>query len=124
MTTAYWCVLAAALTPYLAVVLAKWRPGFDNHAPRAWLDWQSGWRQRADWAHRNCFEAFAPFAAAVIIAHLAHAPQPRIDALALTFVAARLAYIALYIADQASLRSLVWSLGMLSVVGLFISAIA
>jgi uncharacterized MAPEG superfamily protein len=120
MTTAYWCVLAAALTPYLAVVLAKARPGFDNSAPRAWLARQSGWRQRADWAHRNCFEAFPPFAAAVIIAHLAQAPQQRIDLLAVVFVLARLVYIGLYIVDQASLRSLVWSVGMLCVFGLFI----
>jgi uncharacterized MAPEG superfamily protein len=120
VTIAYWCVLAAALTPYLAVVLAKARPDFDNHAPRAWLEKLSGWRRRADWAHRNSFEAFPPFAAAVIIAHLAQAPQSRIDLLAVVFVLARLAYIALYIADRASLRSLVWSVGLLCVLGLFV----
>src|ERR1700754_582952 len=119
MTTAYWCVLAAALTPYLAVVFAKAKPGFDNAAPRPWLEKLSGWRQRAYWAHQNCFEAFAPFAAAVIIAHLAQAPQQRIDLLAVVFVLARLVYIGLYIMDKASLRTLAWSAGMLCVFGLF-----
>jgi len=120
MTTAYWCVLAAALTPYLAVVLAKAQPGFNNHAPRPWLEKLSGWRQRAYWAHQNAFETFPAFAAAVIIAHLAQAPQQRIDLLALVFVAARLAYIAAYIADAAALRSMMWSVGMACVFGLFV----
>jgi uncharacterized MAPEG superfamily protein len=123
MTTAYWCVLAAAMTPYLAVVLAKAQPGFDNHAPRPWLERQSGWRQRAYWAHQNCFEAFPLFAAAVIIAHLAQASQARIDALAVVFVLARLAYIAAYVADAAVLRSLVWTVGLLCVIGLFVVSV-
>ena len=119
MTTAYWCVLVAALLPYFTVVLAKAQPGFDNHAPRPWLERQQGWRRRAFWAHQNGFEAFPAFAAAVIIAHLAHAPQGRIDLLALVFIAARVAYVAAYVADAAALRSLVWSIGFLAVVGLF-----
>ena len=120
MTTAYWCVLAAALTPYLAVVLAKAQPGFNNRTPRLWLEHLTGWRQRAYWAHQNSFEAFPPFAAAVIIAHLAQAPQGRIDALALAFVLARLAYIAAYVGDKPALRSLIWAAGMLCVFGLFV----
>ena len=123
MTTAYWCVLAAALLPYLTVGLAKARPGFDNDSPRVWLEQLSGWRKRAYWAHQNGFEAFAPFAAAVIIAHLAQAPQGRIDALALGFVALRLVYIALYIADAATLRTIVWAGGMACVVGLFVVSV-
>jgi uncharacterized MAPEG superfamily protein len=123
MTTAFWCVFAAALLPYLAVALAKAQPGFDNNSPRVWLEQLSGWRKRAYWAHQNSFEAFAPFAAAVIIAHLAHAPQGRIDMLALAFVALRLVYIGLYIADAALLRTLVWAAGMACVVGLFLISV-
>lgn len=119
MTVAYWCVLAAALLPYFAIVMAKARPDFDNRAPRPWLERLSGWRRRAYWAHQNGFEAFPPFAAGVIIAHLAAAPQGRIDMLALIFVAARIAYTLFYIADAAPLRSLLWAAGMLSVLGLF-----
>ena len=82
MTFANWMVLAAVLLPYLTVVLAKWTRGIDNHAPRRSMEALTGWRRRADWAHRNHFEAFPAFAAAVIIAELAHGPQHRIDTLA------------------------------------------
>jgi uncharacterized MAPEG superfamily protein len=122
VTTAYWCVLAAALAPYLTVAFAKSRSDFDNAAPRVWLTRLEGWRARAHWAHQNAFEAFPPFAAAVIIAHLAQAPQNRVDALALGFVAARLLYSAFYILDRPALRSLVWTAGFACVVGLFVIA--
>ena len=122
MTISYACVLIAAMLPYISVALAKMQPGFDNKAPRPWLDAQTGWRRRAYWAHQNSFEAFPPFAAGVIIAQLAQVPQGRIDMLAITFVVARVAYVAAYLADAAVLRSIVWFLGILCVLGLFVSA--
>jgi uncharacterized MAPEG superfamily protein len=122
MTIAYWCVLAAALIPYFTVAVAKSKGDFDNAAPRDWLGRQEGYRKRALWAHENAFEAFPPFAAAVIIAHLARAPQGWIDVLAILFTVARIAYSALYILDKPTLRSVVWTLGMGCVVGLFIVA--
>jgi uncharacterized MAPEG superfamily protein len=122
MTIAYWCVLAAALLPYVTIGPAKVRPDFDNRAPRDWEARLDGWRARLHAAHLNAFEAFPPFAAGVIVAQLAHAPQARIDALAVAFVAARLAYAWLYYADKAGLRSLVWSAGFLCVIGLFVVA--
>jgi uncharacterized MAPEG superfamily protein len=79
-----------------------------------------GLRQRADWAHRNHFESFPAFAAAVFVAELAHAPQTRIDQLAGIFVLLRVIYTALYLADQATLRSVVWSLGLITVIWLFV----
>lgn len=122
MTFAYWCVLAAALMPILWVGLAKARRDFDNAAPREWLAALEGWRRRANAAQLNSWEAFAPFAAAVIIAHLAGAAQGRIDALAGLFVAARLAYGALYIADRPTLRTIAWMVAMGCTVGLFVVA--
>lgn len=122
MTTSFWCVLVAALLPIVAVGLAKARSGFDNNAPREWLGRQTGWRGRAHAAHLNSFEAFAPFAAAVIIAHLAHAPQGRIDLLAMGFVAARIAYIGFYIADLAGPRTIAWTVAMGCVIALFVAA--
>ena len=118
MSFAIWMIVAALFLPYAAVVLAK-SGGVDNHAPRATLAGLTGWRQRADWAHRNHFEAFAPFAAAVIVAELAQVPQPRIDLAAGAFVLLRILYTALYIADRATLRSIVWSLGFICVLALF-----
>lgn len=120
MTIAYWCVLAAALLPYFIVVTAKSGPGFDNRAPRLHLAQASGWRQRAHWAHQNAFEAFPPFAAAVLVAEQVRAPQHSIDLLALGFIAMRILHPIFYVMDKAALRSLVWGLGFLCVIGLFL----
>lgn len=122
MTVAYWCVFAAIFLPYLWVIIAKAKPGYDNRAPRAQLEAAKGFRQRANWAHLNAFEAFPPFAAAVVIAHQAHVSQPLLDGLAVGFVAFRLAHGISYLMNLATLRSLVWSGGFLCVIGLFLAA--
>jgi uncharacterized MAPEG superfamily protein len=122
MTTAFWCVLVAGLLPYLATVIAKGGARFDNRLPRAWLAAQSGWRARANAAQLNSFEAFPLFAAAVLVASARHAPQARLDLLALVFIVARLAYVLAYVADLALIRSLVWFAGFGSAVAIFLSA--
>src|SRR3546814_7254438 len=71
MTTALWCVLVAALLPFLFTGLAKASKRFDNAAPRDYFEQSTGWRKRAHWAQLNSFEAFPAFAAAVIIAQIA-----------------------------------------------------
>jgi uncharacterized MAPEG superfamily protein len=122
MTTAYWCVLVAALLPYAATLTAKiGGEKFDNSNPREWLGQQAGHRQRANAAQLNSFEAFPLFAAAVIVAHLTGGPQARVDLLAVVFVVARLAYIGCYVADRATLRSLAWFIGIGSAVAIFVS---
>jgi uncharacterized MAPEG superfamily protein len=113
-------ILVAVILPYATVFAAKNGARIDNRAPRASLEKLKGWRRRADWAHRNHFEAFAPFAAAVIVAELAHAPQNRIDLLAGVFILLRIAYTALYISDRPVGRSIVFGLGLLCVVALFV----
>jgi uncharacterized MAPEG superfamily protein len=70
----------------------------------------------------NSFEAFAPFAAGVIIAQLSAAPQARIDTLAVAFIALRLVYGALYVLDRAVLRSVAWGLAFACTVALFLTA--
>jgi uncharacterized MAPEG superfamily protein len=122
VTVAYWCVLAAALMPYLATGIAKaGGERYNNRQPRSWLDRQQGFRARANAAQANSFEAFPLFAAAVIIAHLTAAPQDRIDALAVLFVISRVAYIVCYIADWHWARSVVWTLGFVVTITLFVS---
>jgi uncharacterized MAPEG superfamily protein len=123
MTIAYWCVLIAAILPYVWVGVAKYPlRGYDNNNPREYEAKLTGPHKRAHWAQLNAWEAFAPFAAAVIIAHLAGADQAVVNALAMTFVVARVLHGLLYVADRATLRSLVWSVGFLCVIGLFITA--
>ena len=123
MTIAYWCVLIAALLPYAFTGYAKSGGGYDNRAPREWLDAREGAAKRAHWAQLNTFEAFPPFAAAVIIAHVTGgAGQTTIDALAVAFVVLRVIYGVVYIKDRPTLRTAVWTLGLLCVVGLFAAA--
>lgn len=122
MTTAYWCVLVAALMPYVASTVAKaGGERYNNRNPRLWLDRQQGFRARADAAQANSFEAFPFFAAAVIVAHLTQAPQDRIDALALIFIVARIAYIVCYLADLHWIRSIVWTVGIVATITLFVT---
>lgn len=124
MTLAYWCVLAAALLPLVATGVAKaGGERYNNRYPRAWLDKQQGYRARATAAQSNSFEAFPFFAAAVIVAHLTHAPQARVDLLAVVFVAARIAYLWCYVADWHWARSFVWFVGWIVCVVIFISGV-
>ncbi|MCC5857361.1 MAG: MAPEG family protein [Ectothiorhodospiraceae bacterium] len=123
MTIAYWTVLVAAILPIVFAGVAKaGGERFSNRAPREWLENQAGWRRRAHWAQQNSYEAFAPFAAGVIIAHQLDATQSTINALALSFVALRIIYGICYIGDWHLLRSLCWVGGFLCVIGLFIAA--
>lgn len=123
MTTAFWCVLAAGLLPIVWVGFAKITGGrYDNRAPRQFLAGVSGRAQRAHWAEQNSYEAFPLFAAGVLVAHLAGAAQPTVDALAMLFVAARIAHGICYIADLATLRSLVWVIGFGASIALFVVA--
>jgi uncharacterized MAPEG superfamily protein len=122
MLFAYWMVLAAGLLPYATVVWAKTGPGFDNAAPRPFLDKQTGLKARADWAHRNHFEAFGPFAAAVIIAGISGASHDWLNGLAGAFIVLRILYTIAYLTDRATLRSILFMLGMVCVIGLFVSA--
>jgi uncharacterized MAPEG superfamily protein len=124
MKTAFLCVLIAGLLPYVGTMAAKW--GFrryDNHNPRQWLAEQTGFRARGNAAQANSFEAFPLFAAGVIIATLAQVDAALMDALAVTFVLARVGYIVCYVADKATWRSIFWLVGLLSVVALFVATL-
>ncbi len=123
MTIAYWCILAAAVLPYLFTIAAKTQRNFTNRRPREYLDSLEGWRKRAYWAQLNGLEAFPPFAAAVLIAQQLYASQAAINALAMTFVATRVIYSLCYIFDRPTLRSLFWLTGLLCVIGLFVISI-
>ncbi len=111
-----WCLLTAAVMPIVCAGIAKWgafsKPasegGFDNKQPREWLARQEGWRLRANAAQANCFEALPFFIGALLLAQQIGAPQHRVDVLAVGFILLRCVYVALYLADRAGLRSLVW----------------
>jgi uncharacterized MAPEG superfamily protein len=125
MTVAYWCVLIAAVIPLVAIGIAKaGGERYNNRHPRVWLDKQQGYRARAAAAESNSLEAFPFFAAAVIIAHLTSAPQGRLDLLAIVFVVARIVYVVCYLVDWHWARSLVWTIGFVMCVVIFLSGVA
>lgn len=122
MPVAYWCVLAAGLMPIVVVGFAKADGAFDNRNPRDWLAAQDGFRKRAHAAHLNCFEAFPLFAAGVAIASFQKAPQASLDLLAVAFLALRTGYVASYLADKPTARTLFWLAAAAATIALFVLA--
>jgi len=121
MTIAFACILLMGILPIVCAGIAKKGfEGYDNSHPREWLAKQNGFRARANAAQANTFESLPLFFAAVIIASFTHAPQGRVDFLALTFVIARCLYVLCYLADWPTLRTVVWALGFMSVLALFL----
>jgi uncharacterized MAPEG superfamily protein len=126
MTTATLCLFLACLAPIICTggaKLAGSRKGpsgpLDNNNPRRWLAQQTGVAERLNAAQQNSWEALAVFAPAVLTAQAMAAPQDRVDLLAMAFIAARVVYIALYAADAATLRTLVWVVGFGASLALF-----
>jgi uncharacterized MAPEG superfamily protein len=120
MTIAYYCVLFMGLLPIVAAGIAKKGfDGYDNSMPRQWLAQQTGFRARANAAQANLFESLPLFFAAVIIASINNAPQARIDLLAIGFVLARIAFLVCYLLNWPTTRTIVWTMGLACVVGIF-----
>lgn len=129
MTIAYWCVLIAILLPYICFGIARNRGRGvdgkrlrDNRNPRDFPSRINGMAKRAWDAQLNSFESLPGFAAAIIIAHLANAPQIYIDGLALAWVVLRVAYVAFYLTDRSTLRSSTQFISLACVLALFIVA--
>lgn len=124
MTIAYWCILIAATLPYIWVSIGKSAVrGYDNRDPRGWVAQQTHPRtQRGNAAHLNAFEAFAPFAAGVLMAQAAGVDTGRITALAMIFIVCRVLHGVFYLADKHLLRSLAWTVGIGCVAALMIQA--
>lgn len=123
MSIAYWCILIAAALPYAWAILAKRGPRYDNSDPRRWLAKQDDARlHRANAAHLNAFEAFAPFAASVLMAQAAGLDPTLVATLSLVFVALRVLHGVFYIRNLHLLRSFTWTAGLACVLWLMGSA--
>ena len=96
--------------------------GYSNSRPREWMAAQKDWRQRAIWAQQNAWEAFAPFAAAVLTAHFVGADQATANWLAALFIVSRILHGVFYVLDRSTARSVSWAGGMIAVIGLFVAA--
>ena len=77
------------------------------------------WGQRANRAHINAVETFAPFAALVLIAHVAGKENGMTAFWAIAFFWLRLIHAIVYLAGLPFIRTLVFVLGFVAVCGLF-----
>ncbi|MFN3616782.1 MAG: MAPEG family protein [Aquabacterium sp.] len=127
MSIANTCVLIAAVMPIVTMGMAKAATagkrrsdgGYDNNNPRDWAAKQTGWKARAAAAQNNGFEALPLFVFAVLAAQFAGLDQARTDMLAMAFIGSRIVYTGLYIANIATLRSVVWAVGLGCTIAIF-----
>jgi uncharacterized MAPEG superfamily protein len=111
---------------FFTVFLPKWTvfkaaqrlpEGYNHREPRAQqATIPIGPGARALAAHLNGFEAFAPFAASVILAKLAGATSAQgLDAACIVFVGARVLYTGAYVAGFGNVRTFWWAVGFLAI---------
>jgi uncharacterized MAPEG superfamily protein len=77
------------------------------------------WGKRADRAHVNAVESFAPFAALVIVVHLAGKANATTAFLAMSFFWLRVAHAVVYLLGLPYLRTVIFTLVYIAVLGLF-----
>lgn len=118
MTTLIICLFIATLLPLVAkvpVAFAMHKLGrYNNNHPRAQQAELTGFGARALAAHQNAFEALIIFAPAVLLAIATKNTGTVIEQLAITHVIARVLYNIAYLMDIATIRSLIWAVGMVS----------
>ena len=81
------------------------------------------WGKRADRAYINAVENFAPFAALVIAVHLAGKANAMTAFWAMSFFWLRFAHAVLYLLGIPYVRTVIFTLGYVAVVGLFVELI-
>lgn len=124
----YIALLAAFALIYLPRLVVtgamkKQQGGYNNNDPRAQQATLEGTGRRALAAHHNGFEAFAPFAVGVLAAMQRSSKLDAIAWISIAFVAVRSVFLVAYLADKATLRSSMWSLGMVCIAGLMAIAV-
>ena len=77
------------------------------------------WGKRADRAYLNAVEAFAPFAALVLVAHISGKADAMTAFWAMAFFWLRLAHAVVYLFGIPYLRTVLFTLGYVAVVGIF-----
>jgi uncharacterized MAPEG superfamily protein len=117
---AYTAILTASLwIPYIVCQVAT--NGF--LAPPNYVDPKSRpvplWGVRAHRAYLNSVEVFAPFAALVLIANISGKADAMTAFWAMSFFWLRLAHAVVYLLAVPYVRTLVFTLGFVSIVGIF-----
>ena len=78
------------------------------------------WGKRADRAYLNAVEAFAPFAALVVIAHIAGKANAMTAFWAISFFWLRVAHAVVYLLAVPFVRTLIFTLGFVAIAGIFV----
>jgi uncharacterized MAPEG superfamily protein len=117
---AFTAILTAALwIPYIAcqVMTNGWLepPNYRDPAQRP----VPLWGKRADRAYLNAVEAFAPFAALVIVAHLTGKANAMTAFWAVSFFWLRLAHAIVFLLAIPYIRTVLFTLGFIAVAGVF-----
>jgi uncharacterized MAPEG superfamily protein len=120
---AFTAILTASL--WIPYIVAQVRtngpltpPNYSDPTPRA----LPPWGKRADRAYMNAVETFAPFAALVIVAHLAGKAEATAF-WAVSFFWLRLAHAVVYLLGIPYVRTVIFTLGYVAVVGIFLVVI-
>jgi len=117
---AYWCVLIAALLPYVWVGIAKWGPGYNNADPRNLAPYE-GYRRRSHDAQLNAFEALPFFIGAVALALQFGGRGLLLDLLCVAWILLRVGHGAAYVTDRDKVRSVIWMLALAVNIAIFLT---
>jgi uncharacterized MAPEG superfamily protein len=117
---AYTAILTAVLwIPYVTAQVATngflTPPNYVDPTPRP----LPPWGRRADRTYLNAVETFAPFAALVIVANLAGKANSMTAFWAMSFFWLRLAHAVVYLVGIPYVRTLIFTLGFVCIVGVF-----
>lgn len=126
MSFAIWSILIAAILPILAGMPAKSGKsgkGFDNAKPRDPAFFADEFRARVAGAQANSYEAFSFYGVAMLVGLTQGGSSEWLNTLAVIFIVARVAYIACYIGNKPTMRSLIWTVGFAATILAFISPV-
>lgn len=117
---AYTAILTAALwIPYVVAQVTANGPlapaNYVDPTPRP----LPPWGRRADRAYLNAVECFAPFAALVLVAHVSGKADAMTAFWATCFFWLRLAHAVVYLLAVPYVRTVIFTLGFVAVVGIF-----
>ena len=124
MLFARWMLLLASFLLIIAITPAKMKRGYDNRNPREFLDKlpAGSMPKRMVAAQANSWEALMMFAPAVLLATMRGVEASTLNWLAGLFILARVVYVWCYAKDLSTPRSLVWTVGVLCVIGLYVAS--
>ena len=127
MTGLLWCLVYATFLPIVwgiagGTFRARAPEGFDNNTPRRQAASLTGVGERLYGAQQNAWEALAMFTPAVFVATITGVEGSAATTTGLVFCVARTLHGLAYATNLATLRSLIWFVGVGATIYLFVLA--